>query len=384
MVEPNIDIKKYLKSNVGKYVNKNKGIEIFSDEIKKKYGLTKIFKHDLGENTDGPSPNVISAISKMVLDSCLLSEYPDSSYAALRKNLGELYGLKFEHFSMGTGCNELIQRISRIWLNRNDTVVFPIPSFFKIEDITLQYGGIPIYINLREVEGFQWTSKITDEVVAVIKKARPKLVWLVTPNNPTGGSIPIDDIEHIVQQTRDGSIIVVDEAYGEFADNPDKSNSAISLIIREIKNLLVLRTFSKAYGLAGLQIGYCVGPRDIIKIVERARLEFPVGNLASKLAILALHDQGYIADSVMKVSKNRKLLELSLKRIDDIQFFPSITNTILIKHHRLNLYQELLKRGILVARMEITGLNGNNYIRMTIKDPEENNIVVNAIQNLGC
>jgi histidinol-phosphate aminotransferase len=383
MGDLNIDIKKYLKTNVGNYVDKNKGIEIFSDEIKREYGLTKIYKHDLGENTDGPSPNVISEFSKKVLDPNLLSEYPDSSYAALRKNLGDLYGLKFEYFSIGTGCNELIQRISRIWLNRNDTVIFPIPSFFKIEDITLQFGGIPIYINLREVEGFQWTSRITDEVVAVIEKARPKLIWLVTPNNPTGVSIPIDDIEHIIRQNRDRSIIVVDEAYGEFADDSDKSNSAISLVRREIKNLLVLRTFSKAYGLAGLRIGYCAGRKDIIKLVERARLEFPVGSLASKLAIQALHDQSYIADSVMKVSKNRKSLELSLQGIDDIQYLPSITNTVLIKHHRLNLYRELLKRGILVARMEITGLIGNNYIRMTIKDPEENNIVVNAIQNLG-
>lgn len=383
MAEQSVIIKEYLTSNVGKYVNKVKGIDIFVNDIKKKYELKEILKHDLGENTDGPSPNALSELIRSYMNQSLISEYPDSSYSKLRKELAKFYGLEMENFSVGTGSSELIERISRIWLDRKDSVIIPVPSFYKIEDITLAFGGLPIYINLRENDDFRWNKNITDKIVTTANKIRPKLIWLVTPNNPTGGVIAKDDIEYIVEQNQSESIIVVDEAYGEYTDNYKKSNSAIEFIKQGIQNILVLRTFSKAYGLAGLRIGYCVGQRNIIKVIERVRPEFPVSSIAEKLAILALNDHDYIQNTVTKVSKNRRLLEESLDSINDIKYFQSLTNTMLIKHNKKNLYMELLKRGILVAKMEITGIKGKNHIRMTIKNAEENDLIVEAIRSLS-
>lgn len=383
MIEPNDNIKEYLHSHVGKYVNKVKGIDIFVHDIKKKYGLKEIIKYDLGENSDGPSPTVLFELTKSILNPNLISKYPDSSYSQLKTKLAQNYGLEFENFSIGTGSCEIIEQISRIWLNRKDRVIIPVPSFYKIEDLTLASGGLPVYINLRENDNFQWNNNTTDRLVTAAKKIKPKLIWLVTPNNPIGGIIPINDMKYIVEQMQSESMIVVDEAYGEYSDNDEKNNSAIEFVKQEVQNVLVLRTFSKAYGLAGLRIGYCVGQKNIIKVIERVRPEFPVTNIAEKIAIHALNDQDYIYDSVAKVSRNRKLLEKSLDAIDDIKYFPSITNTMLIKHNKRNLYMELLKRGFLVAKMEITGLKGKNYIRMTIKNAEENNMVVDVIQSLS-
>ena len=381
MVEPNSVTREYLKSNVGKYVNKTKGLDIFVAEIKRKYGVKKILKHDLGENPDGPSPIVLAEFKKLVSSPHIISEYPDSSFSQLRRELAKHYGLESDNISLGTGSSELIERISRTWIERGDRSVLPVPTFYKIEDIILAFGGIPVRMRLKEDEDFRWTENTTDELTATAKETKSKLIWLVTPNNPTGGVIPLEEIKKIVQQN-ENSIVVVDEAYGEYSDAIEKPTSAADMVKQGAQNVLVLRTFSKAYGLAGLRLGYCIGSKSLTKILERIRLEFPINAVAERLAIIALRNRDYILDTVAKTERNRAFLEESLKDMNNLRFFPSRTSTVLIRHKTKNLYEELLKKGILVARMEITGLDGKNYMRMTVKSVEENSMVVNAIRNL--
>jgi histidinol-phosphate aminotransferase len=381
IVKPNMVTREYLKSNVGKYVNKTKGLDIFIVDIKKKYGVKQILKHDLGENPDGPSPLVLAEFATLVSDSRIISEYPDSSFSKLRKELAGHYGIEMDNISLGTGSSELIERISRAWIERGDNSLIPVPSFYKIEDIVLACGGNPVLLRLKEDDDFRWTDGVTTELTAVAKETKSKLIWLVTPNNPTGGVIPPGEIAKIAKQN-DNSIVVVDEAYGEYSDGAGNPSSAASLINQGAHNVLVLRTFSKAYGLAGLRLGYCMGPTALIKILERIRLEFPINAVAERLAVVALKDRQYIIDTAAKTARNRLLVEESLSKLDNVKFFPSTTSTILVKHKTKSLYEELLKRGVLVARMEITGLEGKNYMRMTIKDVEENNKVVQAIRSL--
>ncbi len=381
MVEPNSVTREYLKSNVGKYVNKTKGLAIFVADIKRKYGVKEILKHDLGENPDGPSPVVLAEFKKLVSSPHIISEYPDSSFSQLRRELAKHYGIDSDNISLGTGSSELIERISRAWIEKGDRSVLPVPSFYKIEDIVLAFGGTPVCMRLKEDEDFRWTHNTTNELTAIAKETKSKLIWLVTPNNPTGGVIPLEEITKIVQQNGN-NIVVVDEAYGEYSDEAGKPSSAVALVKQGAQNVLVLRTFSKAYGLAGLRLGYCMGPKGLIKVLERIRLEFPINAVAERLAIVALKDPEYILNTVAKTARNRTLLEESLSELDNLKFFPSTTSTVLIKHKTKNLYQELLKKGILVARMEITGLEGKNYMRMTVKSVEDNSMVVNAIRNL--
>jgi len=382
IVKPTVDIRKYLSSNVGKYVNKSKGLKLFVDELKRKYEVKEIFKHDLGENADGPSPYVLAEFKELVSTSKIISEYPDSSYSKLRKELAKYYEIEFENISLGTGSSELIERISRTWIETGNRIIFPVPSFYKIEDIILGFGGVPVYIRLREDEDFQWNENTTNELTLMAKETKTKLIWLVNPNNPTGGIIPLEEIIKIVRQNTN-SIVIVDEAYGEYIDFDETPCSAVALVKQGAKNILVLRSFSKIYGLAGLRLGYCIGSKELIKILERIRLEFPVNAIVERLAIVALRDRDYIINSVRKTSWNRKLLEESLSMLDNLKYVPSKTNILLIKHNSKNLYEELIKCGILVAKMEITGIKGKNYIRMTIKNVEENKRVVNAIENLN-
>jgi histidinol-phosphate aminotransferase len=381
-VQPNVVTRQYLKANVGKYVNKTKGLDIFVADIKKKYGVKQILKHDLGENPDGPSPLVLAEFAELVSEPHIISEYPDSSFSKLRQELAGLYGIEMDNISLGTGSSELIERISRAWIERGDNSVLPVPSFYKIEDIVLAFGGNPVLLKLKEDQDFRWTDAVTIELAGIAKDTNSKLIWLVTPNNPTGGVIPLGEIEKIVQQNTN-SIVVVDEAYGEYSDHNGKPVSAASLINHGAHNVLVLRTFSKAYGLAGLRLGYCMGPKPLIKILERIRLEFPINAVAERLAIVALRDRQYVSNTVAKTARNRLLVEESLSKLDGVKFFHSTTSTVLVKHKTKNLYEELLKRGVLVARMEITGLEGKNYMRMTVKDVEDNNRVLEAIAGLG-
>ena len=378
-VKPTLLVSKYFDSNIKGYVDKTKGTESFLEEIKQIYGLEKILKFDLGENPEGPSPTLIDELKKFIRNLSLISEYPDSSYLKLREELAKFYGVKLENITVGTGSNELIERISRLWIEQGTKVIFPIPSFYRIEDAILRFGGVSVYIQLKDEENYQWTENTTNELIRTAKETKSKLIWLVTPNNPAGGIIPLEEIQKIVEKNKD-CIIIVDEAFGEYIDSYRKPYSAINLIKSGIGNILVTRTFSKIYGLAGLRLGYCVGSNELIKLLERIRMEFAVNAVAEKLAIAALKDQEYIEKIREKTSQRRKLLENSLDKIEGIKYYPSQTHIMLIKHKSKNLYNYLLKEGILVATMEISGLEGKNYIRITIRNEEENNILVNAIK----
>lgn len=377
MIKPNRHTITYLNSNIKGYVNKLIGIDKFQEEIKKKYKLDKIMRFDLGENSDGPPIKVLEELENIKKNPGSISEYPDSNYFRLKNRLASFYGIDIDNIAVGAGSSELIRNISKCWLDKGNCAIYPIPSFYVIENSILEFGGIPIYIRLKEEENFQWTENTTNELIKVSAYARPKLTWLVTPNNPTGGTIPLYDILKIIKNDQN-SIVIVDEVFGEYISN---EASAIN-IFREFENVLILRTFSKAYGMAGLRLGYCIGSKELIKTLEQIRMEFPITSISEKLGIIALEDKDYLENTRKKLLKRKNSIYNALKN-SNIKYIPSDTNIMLIKHEFKNLYTELMKKGILTTIMDTDGLKGKGYVRITIKNDEENNLLIKSLCELN-
>lgn len=376
MIKPNVNTTEYLNSNIKGYVNKSIGIDKFEDEIKEKYKLDKIIRFDLGENSDGPPIKVLEELENIKKNPRLISEYPDSNYYKLKNKLALFYGVDIDNIAVSAGSSELIKNISKCFLYKRGHAIYPVPSFYVIENSILEFGSVPIYIRLKEEENFRWTENTTNELIKTSNNIIPTLIWLVTPNNPTGGIIPLKDILKIIQNNQN-SIVIVDEVFGEYISY---SASAIN-IFREFKNVLILRTFSKAYGMAGLRLGYCIGSKGLIKILEQIRLEFPITSISERLGIIALEDKGYLKETREKLLKRKRLIYKCLED-SNIKYIPSDTNVMLIKHDNKNLYKELMKRGILAAIMETEGLKGKGYVRITIKNDEENDILIKSLNEL--
>jgi len=376
MIKPNRNTIKYFDSNINGYVNRSIGIEKFQEYIKKIYKLEKVLRFDLGENSDGPPIKVLEELASIKNNPELISEYPDSYYYNLKNKLAIFYGIDMDNIAVGAGGSDLITNISKCWLDRGSCAIYPVPSFYVIENSIIEFGGIPIYIRLKEEENFRWTENTTDELIKVCKYTRPRLIWLVTPNNPTGCIIPIETILKITDANQN-SIIIVDEVFGEYVSD---DASAIN-IFRDFENLLILRTFSKAYGMAGLRLGYCIGHKDLIKILEQVRLDFPITSISEKLGIVALEDKDYLKEMRKKLLKRKKSIRKNLEDLN-IKYIPSDTNIMLIKHGTKNLYNELIKRGILTAIMETEGLKGQGYVRITIKNEETNDILLKSLREL--
>ena len=377
MIKPSTNIIRYLDSKIKGYVDKSIGIDKFQDELKEKYKLDKIVRFDLGENSDGPPIKVLEELENIKKNPLLISEYPDSNYYKLKNKLALFYGVETDNIAVGAGSIELIKNISKCWLDIGSYAIYPVPSFYAIENSILEFGSIPIYIRLKEEENFRWTESTTNELIRTSMHIIPKLIWLVTPNNPTGGIIPLEDILKIIKNNQN-SIVVVDEVFGEYISN----DASTINIFREFENVLILRTFSKAYGMAGLRLGYCIGSKGLIKILEQIRLDFPITSISERLGIIALEDKDYLKEMREKLLKRKKQI---YKCFEDskIKYIPSDTNIILIKHDNKNLYKELMKRGILTAIMETKGLKRKGYVRITIKNEEENDLLIKSLGEIN-
>ncbi len=361
MIHPNKQVQRYMKTNVGGYVDKT---------VSKPHGL----RYDLGE-TD-LTPLILRDILREIDLKGLVKQYPDSSYTKLLSAISKKYNLHKQCITIGTGANEIIERIARTYLDQDDRCVILHPTFFRIEDATLRYTKNVVDIYLKEENGYRIGD---DEIERMRNLNKIRLIWICTPNNPTGTITPLSRIKQMAEM-HPKTLICVDEVYGEYVKSPSSST-----IIKDYKNLIVIRSYSKALGLSGLRVGYGLGNENLMIPLNRMRLEFPVNGLASEIAHSLLENRDYIKGLVDKISSERAWVEDELSKTDGMSYIPSETNIMLIRHKNIDLYKQLLKKGILVTDMNnLKGVEGKKYVRITIKhNHDENVILVNKLKELA-
>lgn len=275
----------------------SKGLLRFEGSGAKAYIPTERYSIDLSltENPLGFSRSVLGVIEK---EKAHIGHYPDPYHRELISALAGKFSLKRDNFIIGTGADGLIENIVRILLNAGDTVVMPELTFLNASFAATIAGGKPLFARMKE--NFQIDF---DDLRKLIDK-KTKMVFLCNPNNPTGLIEPVEEILEVVRST--DTFVVVDEANIEFG------GESVIGHISEFENLMVVRTFSKAYGLAGMRIGYCAGNPKLMHYIWRLRPPFVTTYLAAKAALAALQDEKHIKKSREYTAKERAFLSTEL------------------------------------------------------------------------
>lgn len=339
------------------------------EEVKRELGLKSVIKMASNENPVGPSPLGLRAAQNALKK---INLYPDGSSYYLKNKIAPELGVKPENLCFANGSNELILlSIHAFASDPGDEIAYGFPSFLIYRLIAQSYG-----IKVVETGLENFTINLEELAGAVTENTR--IIFLCNPNNPVGTMNTADEVEKFLKRIPPRVLVVMDEAYYEYADKkifPDTVS-----YLRDKKNLLILRTFSKMYGLAGLRIGYAIGDEPIISVLDKARQPFNVNSVAQAAALAAFDDKQHVERS-LKVNKNGMAFITDRLKQMNIEYVPTSTNFLLIKTgNSKKIFDRFLKKGIIVRPMDAYGLR--QYIRVTIGLPEHNEIFVEELKNI--
>ncbi len=326
------------------------------EEIKKEYNLKEVHKLASNENLYGPDSRVLKKICENLND---IKYYPDGECREIRQKISEKYNISIDSVIMGNGTDQIIEMICDSFIEPGDNVVIPDPTFLIYEKATLKCNGTAIKIPLKEFR------QDVEKIISSINN-KTRILFLTNPHNPTGTNISLQEFSYVMEYIDSNVLVVVDEAYREYM--ADDENIDTIKYLPGYDNLIILRTFSKIYGLAGLRIGYGISSSLIISALNKVRLPFNVNTIAQKAAVKALENESYvnkIRDSIRE-EKNKYYRVLTENKID---FIKSYANFILINTGRKSdvMVEELLKAGFIVRPGKNLGVPG--YIRVTIALP---------------
>lgn len=329
-------------------------------DVQRELGIDDIIKLASNENPVGPSKKAQAAVQEALLD---LHRYPDGGQLVLKSELASYFGVADDMLLVGNGSDEVISLFCTTFLQPGDEIVVPSPSFSEYRFASTLMAGKTVEVPLRE--GFEYD--LNDFADAITDRTR--IVFLCSPNNPTGTYIAQADMESFLKRISPEILVVIDEAYNEYAEAPDYAQGLD--LLKKGYNVAVMRTFSKLFALAALRIGYAIAKPEIISYVNRVREPFNVNHLAQVAAVAALHDKEHIEVSRKVNSQGKQALYEGFQRLG-LSYTPTETNFILVDTgvDSKELFQALLKKGVIVRDGRFFGLP--TWIRVSIGLPEEN------------
>lgn len=343
-------------------------------ELQRELGLTRISKLASNENPLGASPKVTEAIQSELKE---IARYPDGSAYALKQVLADFLQVKEAQLAIGNGSNELLELAARVFAGPGDEIVYS-QYGFAVYPISAQVVGATAV----EVPADGFGHDLQAMLSAITDKT--KLVYIANPNNPTGTVFGKTEWEDFISQVPQNVIVVLDEAYLEFCDNADYPNGLDYL--EDYPNLLVSRTFSKAYGLASLRIGYMVGCVEVIQYINQLRAPFNVSHYAQVAAIAAIQDQEFV-QQVVEVNRKGMVKICSALEALDLDYIPSAGNFVCARFkdevgdslgkRAAAVNQALLQQGVIVRPVANYGMA--EYLRISIGTDEENAHLIEAL-----
>ena len=335
------------------------------EELERELGIKSAVKLASNENPFGPSPRALAAI---LAAAARVNRYPDGASFKLRTKLAQRLGVAGDQIVFGCGGDEVFELMVKAFVGPGDEVVYAWPSFAMYPIVTAGMGATQVPVPL--------TPGLVHDLPAMRAAITPKtrVVMVCNPNNPTGTSVGSREFDAFVASLPADVVLVVDEAYCEFARRADFPDSLAWLAKRP--GTLVIRTFSKIYGLAGLRVGYGVGDRELIDYLERARHPFNLNLLAEEAAVAALDDAEHVARTRKGNADGIAYLTRELGALG-ITTWPTDAN-FLLADAGVGAYDVLLKQGVIVR--PLAGFGMPAHIRITIGSAEENERCVKALQ----
>jgi histidinol-phosphate aminotransferase len=338
------------------------------EDVARDFGLnpTDIIKLASNENPLGPSPKALEAIRK-TLNGIYL--YPDGNGFNLRNAIAQKLGVQIENVILGNGSNEIIEFLGHAYLSPQDEMVISQYAFAIYEIV-----GKMFQAKIIEVPALNYGHDLNRMKEAITSKT--KLVFVANPNNPTGTAVSADALKTFIESVSEETLVVIDEAYQEFLTNPLDTPK----LIAKHPNLVVMRTFSKAQGLAGLRIGYGIASKEVAASLQKVRQPFQANLLAQEAALAALSDHDHIRKTVQMVNEGKAFLEFEFKK-RNLQFLSTSGNFILVKvGDGKKVFEELMREGIIVRPMH--GYRLPEWIRVTIGTLVQNEKFVNALSKV--
>lgn len=342
------------------------------DEIRRRFGLEKIVKLASNENPFPIPENVREAICNQIGS---VNLYPDSDSFYLKEKISEINGVDFDNVMVGAGSVEIIKMIVKAFLKPGEQVITSEKSFLMYRLAAIESGGKDSYIEIPMDEHFRFDlnsirRRIDDNV---------KVIFLTNPNNPTGTILPPSDIKKFIEDVPESKIIVLDNAYQEYVEDQENYFDGIDMIKKK-NNLIILRTFSKIYGLAGLRVGYAIGNEEVLSYLGRVKPPFNVTRLGQNAALESLKNEDFRLFSHKENLKNRRRLLGQLKELG-LKVVPSETNFLMFFPGKniSDLNDNLLKEGVIIRPLRAFGVP--DAMRVTVGKQEDNDFFINILKN---
>ena len=333
-------------------------------ELQRELGLDHVVKLASNENPLGPGPKALEAIQKA---SSEISRYPDGNGFELKRAIAEHLSVLADGITLGNGSNDILELVARAYVcQAEDEVVFSQYAFVVYPLVTQALGATAVVTPANDF------GHDLDAMLASITD-NTKLIFVANPNNPTGTLLSDDVIYAFLSKVPSSVIVVLDQAYIEYLDTTDLSIGWLN----EFDNLIITRTFSKAYGLAGLRVGYSISNPEIADYLNRIRQPFNVNHIAQSAATAAIFDEAFLVRSV--IANKNGLLQLSqgFKRLG-LSYIPSHANFIAVKVTDAGVtYQKLLEKGFIVRPVEMQG-----YLRVSVGTRNENETFLDALKSV--
>lgn len=329
------------------------------EETARELGLDPhdIVKLASNENPLGPSPKAVEAVARAAAG---VNIYPDGAAFRLRSAIAEFCGVEFDQTVVGTGSSEVIELMCHALLNPQAEVVAARHAFSMYPVMSQLFGSTYVEVPNKP----DWTHDLNGFLDAVTDRTR--IIFITNPTNPVGTVVTQQEIDEFMDKVPEHVLVCFDEAYQEFSDNPPDTLK----FVREGRNVIVLRTFSKAYGLAGLRVGYGVAPEHVTGMLHKARAPFNLHVLAQEAALAALADAEHVRRTVENNAAGMRFYEDAFREMG-LEWIPSQGNFILVKVGQgRKVFNDMLARGVIVRAQDGYGLP--EWIRISIGTPAEN------------
>ncbi len=314
-------------------------------------------------NPYGASKRVYNAIRSNLH---LIERYPDPNAKRLKEAISNYLSIDIDNIIIGNGSNEIIHLFADIFINKNDKVIIPQPTFYEYEFASYKNSALLEFIHIDRLSDINIDAKV---------------MFICNPNNPTGLLYDKSLMMRLVENAyNDSTLVMIDECFIEFVDNP-LENSLVRYV-NEYDNLIILRSFTKAFGLAGLRIGYAIASKDIAKIMNKVKVTWNTNALAQIAAIEALNDLDHIIKSKRLIKKELSYLKKNISKLG-LYVYNSDVNFFLVKcDNSIKLKEELLKYNILVRDCSNFTYMSNDHIRISVKKRRDNIKLIDALSKV--
>jgi histidinol-phosphate aminotransferase len=339
------------------------------EEVERELGISGAIKLASNENPLGLSPVARAAIEATLIDG---ARYPDGNGFYLKCKLAEKHSVNSDQLTLGNGSNDVLDLMARGFLGAEHNAIFSQHAFVIYQLVVTAQGAHSII-----VPADNWGHDLQAMADAIDDNTR--LMFVANPNNPTGTWVGLDEIAAMMVQVPEHVLVVIDEAYYEYADRPDYGSTLD--LLEQYPNLVITRTFSKAYGLASLRVGYAISHPDVADILNRIRQPFNINSMALAAAIAVLDDPEYLNQSIEVNRTGYEQLTSGFNQLG-LSFIPSAGNFIAVEvpGDAQAMYQRLLEQGVIVRPVGLYGMP--NHLRISIGLPEENQRFLDVLGEL--